>query len=150
MGQKKLFIIGNGFDIAHKIPTSYERFHDYLKENYYDGELDNMNSPDSYSTSDGDIGFDDEEVVKFLRTIITDAEKNGDNWSNVEDSIGKLDFDSYLDNWLDDDDEEDNEWHEMYRVQDLANGISQSTIIGAIVPDPQCIKASSHRGSGTF
>ena len=34
----KLFIIGNGFDTAHKLPTGYSDFRDYMYENYAEGQ----------------------------------------------------------------------------------------------------------------
>lgn len=33
-----LFVIGNGFDISHKLKTSYENFHTYLKKEYSNAE----------------------------------------------------------------------------------------------------------------
>ena len=32
MAEKSLYIIGNGFDIAHGIPTTYWRFREYLEK----------------------------------------------------------------------------------------------------------------------
>lgn len=32
----KLFVFGNGFDLAHNMPTSYGDFRDFLDENYWD------------------------------------------------------------------------------------------------------------------
>lgn len=34
---KKLFVIGNGFDLAHRLQTSYEDFYMYLKSQYPEG-----------------------------------------------------------------------------------------------------------------
>ena len=31
---KSLFILGNGFDIMHKLPTKYADFREYLKKTY--------------------------------------------------------------------------------------------------------------------
>lgn len=36
----KLIIIGNGFDIAHSLPTRYEDFKKYLRESISDNNLD--------------------------------------------------------------------------------------------------------------
>lgn len=34
----KLFIIGNGFDMAHGLPTSYNDFREYLIKEYPDAD----------------------------------------------------------------------------------------------------------------
>ncbi|WP_078181995.1 AbiH family protein [Bacillus cereus] len=36
----KLFVLGNGFDLDHKLPTSYEHFHQYLLKKDTDKALD--------------------------------------------------------------------------------------------------------------
>lgn len=120
--EKNLFIIGNGFDIAHGIKTKYIHFHDYLKENYYDGELDSYSAPEWYMLPKGDVVYDSEDVVKFLRTVISNAERNNENWEAVETSLGKLDFSTFLDNYFIDKDAEDfNEWEEVNRIQSIAS-----------------------------
>ena len=42
--EKTLFIIGNGFDIAHNIKSSYKDFHDWLLQNRYDEFVTYMES----------------------------------------------------------------------------------------------------------
>lgn len=93
-----LFIIGNGFDLAHKLPTSYEDFHDFLRCNYpkanvIEPSFDIEGTPQP----DGSVHYDDNEVVAFLLALISEAEKDGDNWSDVEHSLGLLDFQMFLD-----------------------------------------------------
>lgn len=106
---KKLFIIGNGFDVAHKLPTKYSDFQDYLEENYPEASDEWLTVPESIMMPDGDERYDDAEVVGFLLKIVTEAEGTGDKWSNLENTLGLLDFDDCFDDW--DDDEDDNEWH---------------------------------------
>lgn len=123
---KKLFLIGNGFDLAHKIPSSYEDFHNFLKEEYTNGEGDSGVIPQSFMLPDGGEDFNDEELVMFLRLIISNAEELGEKWADVETSLGKLDYSEFLDDWSTDD-EDDNEWHEVYRNEDNASALFEAT-----------------------
>lgn len=122
----RLFIIGNGFDLAHKIKTSYEDFHQYLRKTYPDAKVDEYVQPESTTMPDGGESYDDDEVVGFLSTIITNAEPEGDNWSDLERSLGLFDLDEYFDGWIQDEDE--NPYHEVYRNQDLS-----AQLVGAVL-----------------
>lgn len=121
---KKLFIIGNGFDVAHKLPTKYSDFQDYLEENYPEASDEWLTVPESIMMPDGDERYDDAEVVGFLLKIVTEAEGTGDKWSNLENTLGLLDFDDCFDDW--DDDEDDNEWHQVYRNENISANINGS------------------------
>lgn len=120
---KKLFIIGNGFDVSHKLPTKYSDFQDYLKENYSDASDEYLIVPESFMMPDGDERYNDDEVVGFLLKIITEAEATGRAWSDLENTLGQLDFDECFDDWYADDDD-DNDWHEVYRNEDIASNVS--------------------------
>lgn len=89
---KKLFIIGNGFDRAHGLRTSYEDFHQYLKITYPDANEEDEQLPEVFQTPDGGIGCDDIEAVGFIMRLITQAEPNSEQWSALEESLGRLDF----------------------------------------------------------
>lgn len=117
-----LFIIGNGFDLSHGMKTSYEDFRLYLKENYPNATFDGC-VPEGLTTPDGDISYAAIDTVGFLIEVISNAEPNGEKWSDLETSIGYLDLDEYLDDWSDDDDD-DNEWHKVYRNQDVASNLT--------------------------
>ncbi|MDF2649960.1 MAG: hypothetical protein K0Q73_5765 [Paenibacillus sp.] len=121
-----LFIIGNGFDLAHGMQTSYEDFHQYLKEEYPDASFDGC-APEAQMMPDGDMSYDDIDVVGFLMEVITNAEPKGEKWSDLETSLGYLDLDEYLDNWFDEEDD-DNDWHKVYRNEDLSNNL-----VGAVL-----------------
>lgn len=124
-----LYIIGNGFDLSHGLKTSYENFHQYLIENYPDAYFDSSITPESTLSQDGDDVYDENEVVGFIMHIISEAEPRGEKWSDLENSLGYLDFDEFLDDWTSDDDEdEDNEWDEVYRNQDIG-----SNLVGAVL-----------------
>jgi hypothetical protein len=85
-----LFIIGNGFDLAHGLKTSYEDFHQYLKYCYHITDENIYSVPGETMGNHGETIYDDDEVVNFLNSTISDAEYNGDNWSDVETTLGTL------------------------------------------------------------
>ncbi|WP_249598680.1 bacteriophage abortive infection AbiH family protein [Peribacillus frigoritolerans] len=92
-----LFIIGNGFDIAHDLPTSYEDFHQYLIRKYPNAP----NMRQSFNIKkikmpDGTKEFNKDEVVAFLIDRISSMEKNGNNWCDIETSLGRLDYENYI------------------------------------------------------
>lgn len=82
-----LYIIGNGFDLYHGLPTSYTHFREYVKEH-------------------------DNGLVEFIEKYYL-HKKNSDFWSDFEENLGNLDDDllreyglNYLedygcDNWRD-------------------------------------------------
>ncbi|MGG0482425.1 bacteriophage abortive infection AbiH family protein [Priestia aryabhattai] len=92
-----LFIIGNGFDLAHGLPTSYEHFHQYLVNNY-PGSLEKEPSfnIEGTTTPNGGIKFDDDELVAFIIGVISAAEEDGENWCDIERNLGLLDFSMYF------------------------------------------------------
>jgi len=91
---KKVFIVGNGFDIAHGLPTSYSEFQKFLKIKYPNIDTDTTiySAPEPSMMPDGEEIYDEEEVATLLMTAISQAEHDGENWCNVEDSLGILDF----------------------------------------------------------
>lgn len=129
---KKLFIIGNGFDIAHELPTKYSNFESYLEENYSEA-LENYSTVLwSITMPDGDEDFiDDNEVVNFLLRIITESEGTGERWSDLENTLGHLDFDECFD-WDmlndDDDDDDDDFWHKVYNNEDISTNIYRAVL----------------------
>ena len=66
----KLFIIGNGFDIDHKLPTKYIHFKEYLENKY--PNLDTVNFQPSFSNDETDIA----RIVYYLINEINDIEWN--------------------------------------------------------------------------
>lgn len=118
---KKLFIIGNGFDIDHDLPTRYSHFQKYLMKTYPEASEEILVIPQSFIMPDGGVSYNDVEVVSFLLYLISEAEGWGKKWSNIEDALGKLDYGECFD---DDFTKGDNEWHEVYRNSDIAQDIS--------------------------
>lgn len=127
-----LFIIGNGFDLAHKLPTSYKNFRLYLETKYPKV----LNTTPTFNISsammpDGSESYDDDEVVAFLIDVISKAEDDGDNWCNIEQSLGYLDFDDYFDEMsylYDEDDENFNEWQMASNYEDVSKNFGDAAV----------------------
>lgn len=94
-----LYIIGNGFDLAHKMKTSYCDFRNFLLEQ---GVLDNKDYSDDmfreipeYSIGkDGEDVFNDTEVIRTIIMCIDDSEHN--LWKNIETSLGEINYSSFF------------------------------------------------------
>lgn len=80
---KTLYIIGNGFDIAHNLPTSYWHFREYLEDMHQDFLADF-----EYLYNIGRIGLSDpresERTVSKWKKAICDT-----LWSDFEDKMGR-------------------------------------------------------------
>lgn len=121
----KLFIIGNGFDRAHGLKTSYEDFHKYLKKAYPDADEDAGQLPYVYPDKDGELVCDDNEAVGFLMRIITQAEPDSEQWSALEESLGVLDYSEVFDDLIEPLDNEGDldMWANAYQNEDAANDL---------------------------
>lgn len=117
---RKLFIIGNGFDRAHRLPTSYQDFHQFLQKEYPGAVEESAVVPSCSMGHDGEEIYDEDEVVGYLMNLISRTE--GPCWSDLERSLGQLDFDddfSYLPEVLDHDGDR-NLFHEAYNNEEQA------------------------------
>lgn len=107
-----LFIIGNGFDISHGLKTSYEDFHKYLKKKYPDAKQ-SLSIPNYIVDGHGnDVPSCEDEVIGFIEQLLCDVD--GEKWSNLESSLGKIDFENYIDDYNYNEEEDDDLWDEMY------------------------------------
>lgn len=123
---KKLFIIGNGFDKAHGLQTGYEDFHQYLKTTYPNANEEDEQLPEVSPTPDGGVDCDDTEAVGFITRLITQAEPKSEQWSALEESLGKLDFSEVFD-WLPEQTDKEGDidmWATSYQNEDLASILS--------------------------
>lgn len=120
-----LFIIGNGFDLAHKLPTSYEDFHKYLIKQYPNAlNIEPSFNIESTLMPDGEEEFNKDEVVAFLMEVISAAEEDGNNWSDIETSLGRLNFDDYFDDiysLFGGEDDDSSLFRMAYRVEDVSS-----------------------------
>ncbi|HDX9688828.1 TPA: bacteriophage abortive infection AbiH family protein [Bacillus thuringiensis] len=89
----KLFLIGNGFDIDHDLKTAYEDFRQYLLKNNSEINMDSLIMPEETMQPDGGLTYNEDEVISLLFYLINEAESNTEKWSNIEHSLGYLNFD---------------------------------------------------------
>lgn len=107
-----LFIIGNGFDIAHGIPTKYRDFRDFVIRLY----------PESLKYRDEIVLIDDMEYIyekDFAAEILlaTMDKAAGEDWCDFEEALAYINFNHKfpLPNHQEDEtDDEDNELMQQY------------------------------------
>ena len=85
-----VFIIGNGFDLAHKMLTSYDDFHTYLNDKFPNMDSDFMFVPTPVTAPDGEEYVGEENAAALLCYLMDDA--SNDNWSDFEEALGRLDL----------------------------------------------------------
>lgn len=84
-----LFIIGNGFDIAHGIPTKYSDFRSYVVETY----------PEALRFRDETVYLEELENIdqdEFAAEILLNTmdKAAGENWCNFEEALALINFDN--------------------------------------------------------
>ena len=99
----KLFVIGNGFDLRHKLPSRYSDFRIWLFSNYKISKKEIYDVP-PYSTNFRNIeSFSEHDFACYFLKLIDDACANIDgileyrDWSSFEEALGYLDWTSILD-----------------------------------------------------
>lgn len=120
----RLFIIGNGFDIAHGLPTKYSDFQKYLLSMYPDAQKTFPSfSIDSTLMPDGEEVFDKDEAVGLIMDVISETIGQGNDWSDLETNLGRLNFDRYFDDMsILSNPKDDNDLFKMaYRYEDVSN-----------------------------
>lgn len=90
MNMKKLYIIGNGFDIAHGLKTSYWDFRNYLEEHYHD-----FLYTFEYLYDIGQFDSSDLRITEAARQKREESIQSK-LWSEFENNLGKPDFDMML------------------------------------------------------
>lgn len=93
----KLFIIGNGFDSAHGLRTTYDNFREFLLLEHPEINMEEFIAPEGKEQRDGGIEYDDNEVMSMLFYLINEAESDREKWSNIESSLGILNFSEAFD-----------------------------------------------------
>lgn len=123
----KLFIIGNGFDIAHGIESEYKHFRAFLCREFGEDESEYPDMPQTNVSKDGDIIPDRKRTAGFLIELI-DASSKGYDWKDFEETMGRFNYDSLFDE-LDmasaiADDDDDEMFHRLHDREDLAHEVS--------------------------
>src|SRR5690625_2865175 len=121
----KLFIIGNGFDTAHCLKTSYSCFRNYLLESYPKIDMYDSSLPDFKIMPDGGIKYNDEQVLSTLFYLLNEAEMDESEWNKIESSLGYLNYNLLYDNFEEvyDKDGTINYWHTAQRNEDIASDL---------------------------
>ena len=125
----KLFIVGNGFDIAHGLKTSYDDFRKHLISDT-EIEMDSLVIPESTHMPDGEITYDETEILSMLFFLISEAESNTEKWSNIEASLANLNFDEAFDYYSEvlDEDGDLDLWKTSYNNEDIASNLVIPTL----------------------
>ena len=97
---KRLFIIGNGFDLAHGIHSSYEDFRKYLVFKLETITGKNFNNFDFFNSNilTNDYIETPENDLLTILYFLSVSEYKGSldiEWKNVEKSVGELDFSEF-------------------------------------------------------
>lgn len=117
-----LFIIGNGFDLAHGLATRYNDFKIYLEKTYPQAIEDIYTIPEPIILADGSTKYEEEVVVGFLLGIISQVE--GENWEDLESTLGKLDYSDFFQVFELQDDDKENRIY--YNNEDISKNILES------------------------
>lgn len=113
----KLFILGNGFDIASGLQTGYKNFRKWFIQNHdldYSC-LDRIVNEEAFSELEipvsslghhGEIIYDKEILAAFFYVLVTYANPNDITWNGFETNLSKLPFDGFEDSYFYDGDDE--------------------------------------------
>lgn len=117
-----LFIIGNGFDLAHNMKTRYSDFKKYLIKKYSikQYEIDNsVDIPTSTIDQYGDDVYEDRDVVLTILRMFDSVE--GERWQDIESTTGSFDYSIFLDTY--DDNEYNIDKYTYYNNDDNATNL---------------------------
>ena len=102
MSQKrKLFIIGNGFDLAHGLKTKYKDFRDWLVEEYVEDEYKCTLPEFTVGNHGEDVCTSLSELASFIIYMVDNAccsadDNPGDMWSDLESATSRFEFSDFL------------------------------------------------------
>lgn len=94
-----LFIIGNGFDIAHELPTSYEDFRKYLILSYAPGYHKQMRMPQPLDRNiypDGAEFVNKKDLITFILELYDIMCENKNTWGDLEEQTGNIPYEEWL------------------------------------------------------
>ena len=119
----RTFIIGNGFDLAHNMPTKYSDFKKYLIERFPNSKNGQMYVPGQMITPDGGVIVDETEAASLLVYLINNA--CGGSWSDFETALGKINLFECFEDLCEvyDRDGDRNLFHEAYNNEDRASDL---------------------------
>lgn len=122
---ENLFIIGNGFDLGHKMNTSYKQFKNWLVSQFPEAaDTASFYLSEAQIMPDGEEYICDEDLASFLIYCID--ETTGGNWADFESALGKIEWEYFFDELEDikDRDGDINLWKTAYAREDLTRTLS--------------------------
>jgi hypothetical protein len=118
-----LFIIGNGFDIAHGLPTKYKHFRQFLVDVYDADENISIFEPSITMNPDGGEYPDASEVASLVSRMQIDASIDSE-WNCFEETLGLFDYEEFYDMcYVADKDGGENLWHTAYNKEDISSSL---------------------------
>lgn len=90
---KKLYIIGNGFDLANKLPTSYNCFRQYLLDKININEEEKDALMINYDLLFPNNSRNAELIVNMIDAALFREYRHKKDWNCFEDVLGKLRYD---------------------------------------------------------
>lgn len=112
----KLFILGNGFDIAHNLPTKFKHFKEYLKK---ESKGQKNFFPSTYMGKDGGTLVERTSLIAFIIELVNSATES--DWCDFEEAMGQFDYEMYIEDFDIDDEYDDNPFHAIYNREDMAS-----------------------------
>lgn len=121
-----LFIIGNGFDLAHGLPTKYSNFRSFLEKEYEADEDIILFPPEITMGNHGEEDPNSAEVASLVTHLLLNANV-GKDWCDFEEKLGQLDYDEFYDHIEDfSSDEEENFFITAYKMEDVTSSLLKS------------------------
>ncbi len=129
MSQKrKLFIIGNGFDLVHGLKTKYKDFRDWLVEEYVEDEYKCTLPEFTVGNHGEDVCTSLSELASFIIYMVDNAcysadDNPGDMWSDLESATSRFEFSDFLEYKAEN--EYDNLFYLVYNNEDNSDNIEK-------------------------
>lgn len=93
---ENLFVIGNGFDLGHKMNTGYDQFKHWLVSQFEEAEdISSFYVSEPQMMPDGEECICDEDLARFLVFCID--ETAGGNWADFESTLGVIQWECFFD-----------------------------------------------------
>lgn len=121
-----LFIIGNGFDIAHDLPTKYSDFREFLNRDYGAYENTFLFPPEIIMGNHGEAQASSEDIASLVSRLLLDANVK-DDWSDFEEKLGQFDYGEFFDHIEDfGSDDEENPFITGNKMEDTCTSLLDS------------------------
>ena len=98
----RLFIIGNGFDVAHGYSTKYCHFRDWIlfrlaEMGISEDKLDEIPEIPFSFMGNHDEEYNQDELIKMLMWLLQYGSPIDDEWNKFESALYELDLQAVLD-----------------------------------------------------